>query len=320
MIILLLFLLIIYREPSSYPPFACMSNNGFIPLGNSSFTGCGYVIVSSSSSSSSKSVFSSDEPLRCMSLTYPFWPLPSPSPVLAAAPSPSCCIAEATEGRAAVWAFVAAAGLGIPLVDIPPFAFDDDRGDADDGGVSADEDSFTSGGFGWAQASAQSATRMCSVSFTPQLLAPTFPPTAAAASQKQAHGISCSVAWGRARRSRYEPLHSSLSSCAAAHTESRIAFDAPLFLLLPPPCHCHLRCPFQISASFFRTRIKHRGPCGGCKRQRGFTEQAIQSSLFLSNLPIMNHIQFCSCRQIIMACIAGGGGIAREMFVRVHWA
>jgi hypothetical protein len=132
----------------------CMSDNGFIPLGNTSFTGCGYVITTSSSSSSSSS---SSESLLCVSLTYPFWPLPSsPSPVLSPHSSPSCCRVSGAHGG--VWAFVAGAGVGIPMVALPPHLPDDS-----DSVIQSRADERLA----WTFSRSRSVTRDCAVSFVP---------------------------------------------------------------------------------------------------------------------------------------------------------
>jgi len=124
----------------------CMSDNGFIPLGNTSFTGCGYVLTSSSS-----------ESLLCVSLTYPFWPLPSsPSPVLSPHSSSSCCRVSGVHGG--VWAFVAGAGVGIPMVAIPPHSRDDS-----DNVIQSHADERLA----WTFARFRSVTRHCAVSFVP---------------------------------------------------------------------------------------------------------------------------------------------------------
>ena len=132
----------------------CMSDNGFIPLGNTSFTGCGYVLTSSSSSSS--------DSLLCVSLTYPFWPLPSsPSPVLSPHSSSSCCRVSGAHGG--VWAFVAGAGVGIPMVALPPHSRDDS-----DNVIQ----SHTDERLAWTFSRVRSVTRDCAVSFVPLSLLP----------------------------------------------------------------------------------------------------------------------------------------------------
>lgn len=126
-----------------------MSNDGFIPLGNTSFTGCGYVITSNSDSSSTDS-------LLCVSATYPFWPLPSsPSPVLSPQVSSSCCRISGTGG---VWAFVAGAGVGIPMVALPPHLRDDSNNVIQ---------SYTDERLAWAFSRFRSVTRECAASFVP---------------------------------------------------------------------------------------------------------------------------------------------------------
>ena len=181
-----------------------MSIDRFIPLGNTSFTGCGYVIVSgggggggsSSSSSSSTKATHNHTSLRCVSITYPFWPLPSPSPVLATGTSPSCCVA----GAKSVWAFVSAAGLGMPMVKVPPFVFNEVDDDDDEN----DFQMLNGGGFAWAHSIARSATRICTVSFHPPPLLPSsassahLPPS----SLYEEYIVSSTVSWRKTQDSR----------------------------------------------------------------------------------------------------------------------
>jgi hypothetical protein len=89
------------------------------------------------------------------------------------------------------------------MVNVPPFAFDYAREDFDDGDGGDDFDVEVDGdaGSGWAVASAQSATRMCSVSFAPQLLQTAAPHPSS--SQHQEHPLLCSVSWRKPRGSRY---------------------------------------------------------------------------------------------------------------------
>ena len=135
--------------------------------------------------------------LRCISITYPFWPLPSPSPVISLAASSSCCIAG---GGSAAWAFVAGAGLGIPMVAVPPFAFSGDGDDDDDYDGIKDGDGavLRSGQLAWAPSNERSVTRMCNVSFTP--LPPLYPSPSLL--QPQSLLVLSSVSWRENRRSR----------------------------------------------------------------------------------------------------------------------
>ena len=175
-----------------------MSIDRFIPLGNTSFTGCGYVIVSGGGGGGgdSSSSSSSSSPLRCVSITYPFWPLPSPSPVLATGTSPSCCVA----GAKSVWAFVSAAGLGMPMVKVPPFAFNE----VDDDDDKNDFQMLNGGGFAWAHSTALSATRICSVSFRQPPLLPSSTSSAplSPSSLYQEYLVSSTVSWRKTQDSR----------------------------------------------------------------------------------------------------------------------
>ena len=149
----------------------CMSDNGFIPLGNTSFTGCGYVLTSSSSSSSSSS-----DSLLCVSVTYPFWPLPSsPSPVLSPHSSSSCC--RVTGAHGGVWAFVAGAGVGVPMVALPPHSRDDS-----DNVIQSHADERLA----WTFSRFRSVTRDCAVSFVPSLPLP---------SEINRYPFSVSISW-----------------------------------------------------------------------------------------------------------------------------
>jgi hypothetical protein len=151
----------------------CMSDNGFIPLGNTSFTGCGYVISSSSSSSSSS------DSLLCVSLTYPYWPLPSsPSPVLSPHSSSSCCRVSGAHGG--VWAFVAGAGVGIPMVALPPHL----RHDIDN-----TIQSLTDERLAWTFSRFRSVTRDCAVSFVPSS------PLPSEINRQPHHPFSVSISW-----------------------------------------------------------------------------------------------------------------------------
>ena len=149
----------------------CMSENGFIPLGNTSFTGCGYVITSSSGSSSSDS-------LLCVSLTYPFWPLPSsPSPVISPHSS-SCCRVSGANGG--VWAFVAGAGVGVPMVALPPHSRDDSNNVLQ---------SHTDERLAWAFSRFRSVTRECAVSFVPSS------PLPSEINRQPRYPFSVSISW-----------------------------------------------------------------------------------------------------------------------------
>jgi hypothetical protein len=163
-----------------------MTDDGFIPLGNTSFSGCGYVISTTSSGSDS---------LLCVVLTYPFWPLPSsPSPVLSPQ-SPSCCRVSGSNGG--VWAFVAGAGIGIPMVALPPRARNDGKGADDDAKTRTDER------LAWTFSRFRSATRSCEVSFVPSSTSPSEN------IDQQRHPIAARISW-REIRGVYRFVFSSL--------------------------------------------------------------------------------------------------------------
>jgi hypothetical protein len=90
-------------------------------------------------------------------------------------------------GGGAVWAFVAAAGLGIPIISLPPIQV---AADGDD----SDEDMLTSGGIAWAISSFRSVRRMCSITF--------LQPPSTSSSTAQEHIISSSISWRETWRSR----------------------------------------------------------------------------------------------------------------------